>query len=347
MSRKQISISPNLWEFIFQVLLLAMTFVFYAADRYKGQVMLQVDEPKVMFFLNYAVAAYLINYWLLPKFLYRKKYLHFTLWVLVLIGGVIFIEEGVIEKVYFPDTRGTRFPGVAFNLITAMPTITILAGFKFAWDALTKQNQLEQLQSAVKESELQFLKSQINPHFLFNNLNNLYAYALEKSPKTPDIILELSGLLRYMLYECRAEFVPLQKEVEQLENFVNLSRLQMEDRGEVNFSAKLNAEGFQIAPLILSVFVENAFKHSLSSVSDDIKIEISLELDESGKMHFTCSNTFSEESNTEDLSKGIGLQNVKKRLDILYPGAYNLHINGGQDLYAVALSIDLQKAVDV
>lgn len=323
-----------------------MTFVFYVSEREKGEVILQIDEPKVMFFLNYAAAAYIINYWLLQKFLYPKKFLHFILWVAVLVTGVILMEELVIEQIYYPDTRGSHFPGLGFNLIATLPIIAILTGFKFAWDALTKQNQLEQLQSAVKESELQFLKSQINPHFLFNNLNNLYAYALESSPKTPDIILELSGLLRYMLYECRAEFVPLQKEVEQLENFVNLSRLQMEDRGEVTFTANVKVSGFQLAPLILSVFVENAFKHSLSSISDDIKIEISLQLDEGGKMRFACSNTFSEESNTEDLSKGIGLQNVKKRLDILYPNNHQLDIYQDGDLYKVVLSMDLQKAME-
>lgn len=332
-----------MWELIFQVLLLSMVFVFYATERYKGQITVLVDEPKIMFFLNYAVAAYIINYWLLPKFLYRKKYIHFTLWVMVLIGGVIFMEEGVIEKIYYPDTRGNHFPGVFFNLMTAMPTITILAGFKFAWDAITKQREVEQLQMAVKESELQFLKSQINPHFLFNNLNNLYAYALENSPKTPEIILELSGLLRYMLYECRAKFVPLQKEIEQLGNFVNLSRLQLEERGEVQFNSCSGGEDYQIAPLILSVFVENAFKHSLSSVSDDIKIEINLDVNEGGRMRFSCSNSFSEYSNTDDLSNGIGLENVKKRLDILYPEAYKLEIDTRNSMYTVSLIIDLQK----
>lgn len=344
MTKRRILSKPILWELIFQVLLLAMTFVFYVSERHKGQVDFEINEPKIMFFLNYAVAAYIINYVLLPKFLYKKKYLYFALWVAILIGGIILMEESVIEQIYYPDTRGSHFPGLAFNLMTAMPTITILAGFKFAWDALTKQREVEQLQMAVKESELQYLKSQINPHFLFNNLNNLYAYALENSPKTPDIILELSGLLRYMLYECKAKFVPLSKEVQQLENFVNLSRLQLEERGEVKFTTNLQAGSYEIAPLILSVFVENAFKHSLSSVSDDIKIEISLDAAEEGKMHFSCSNSFSKQTNTNDLSNGIGLKNVIKRLDILYPKAYTLDIKTKGEVYTVSLTMDLQKS---
>lgn len=332
-------------EILFQILLLAMVFVFYAFDREKGHTQIQCSRSDLAFFLNYAVAAYIINYWFQPKYLYRKKYWQFAVGVLAVVTLSILVEELVLEQIYYPDTRGSRFPGVFFSLMGVMPTITILAGFKFAWDALTKQRQLEKLEMAVKESELQFLKSQINPHFLFNNLNNLYSYALEQSPKTPDIILELSGLLRYMLYECKAQYVPLQKEVEQLENFVNLSRLQMEGRGEVHFNAIIEDSTFKVAPLVLSVFVENAFKHSLSSVGEDIEIEIELVVNKEGMLKFTCKNTFAEQSNTDDLSKGIGLENVKKRLGILYPNAYQLDIKVQNSTYGVALTIDLQKAV--
>ncbi|MGB0175995.1 MAG: sensor histidine kinase [Owenweeksia sp.] len=200
---------------------------------------------------------------------------------------------------------------------------------------------MEQLQSVVKESELQYLRSQINPHFLFNNLNNLYAYALEQSPKTPEIILELSGVLRYMLYECQERYVSLSKEVEQLRNFVNLSRMQFEDRGEIRLSVKETGEDYQIAPLILPVFVENACKHSLSSQSDNISISIELSLKDNGELQFVCENTFSPESNTDRLSRGIGLENVQKRLELLYPDAYHLNINTTGNVYRVELYLQL------
>jgi LytS/YehU family sensor histidine kinase len=174
-------------------------------------------------------------------------------------------------------------------------------------------------------------------------LNNLYAYALEQSPKTPEIILELSGLLRYMLYECQEKFVSLSKEVGQLENFINLSQLQLEERGEVKFTTSGQENDFKVAPLLLSVFVENAFKHSLSSVSEDILIDINLDISDEGKLDFLCKNTFSETTNNESLSKGIGLDNVKKRLEILYPKAHTLEISTTKDLYKVRLSLQLQK----
>ncbi|MBR9921358.1 MAG: histidine kinase [Bacteroidetes bacterium] len=331
---------PFLWEFLFQLILLALVFSFYSFDREETS----IELYEVAFFLNYAVAACIINYLLLPRFLYQKKYVAFILSFLAVIALVIYVEEGILEKIFFPDTRGLGFPGVIYNLVGALPTISILTGFKFAWDALTKQREVEQLQSAVRESEMQFLKSQINPHFLFNNLNNLYSHALEESPKTPEIILELSGVLRYMLYECQEKYVPLSNELEQLRNFINLSRLQFEGRGEVIFHKDIPEGDFRIAPLILPVFVENAFKHSLSSQSQDIYIKIEVTLSPSGHLQFTCENTFSEQTNTDSLSKGIGLQNVQKRLGILYPDAHKLDIDIQKDIYSVSLQLDLKTA---
>ena len=168
-------------------------------------------------------------------------------------------------------------------------------------DAFTKQKEVDKLEDAVKESQLQYLKSQINPHFLFNNMNNIYAYALEGSEKTPEIILELSGLLRYMLYECKEKFVPLEKEVEHLRKFVNLYRLQIEDRGKVEFSIEGLIKNHRIAPLILIVFVENAFKHSQSSQSNDIEIDIKVKISDDDKLYFQCSNSYEQTSNVDKL----------------------------------------------
>lgn len=298
---------------------------------------------QVAFFFNYALATFVIGYVLLPHFFYQKKYVHFFLGVLLTITIVILIEEFVIEKIYFPDTRGKNFPGIFYCLLDVLPVITILSGFKFALDALGKQREVDLLKDTVKDSELQFLKSQINPHFLFNNLNNLYAYAIEKSPKTPEIILELSGLLRYMLYECKEAFVPLVKEVKQLENFINLHEMQIEERGNVRFSSEHIKTGYQIAPLILIVFIENAFKHSTASQADQISIEVDLQLLADNQLHFYCKNSYQPQSNTHSLSKGIGLENVQKRLDLIYPDTHQLEIQSDGNFYEVRLSIDLNK----
>ena len=326
-------------EIFFQIVLHALVFIFYAINKKHPY----VEEFQIPFFLNYAFVAFVINYVLLPRFFYKKKYLYFVLSLVVMIALALYVEEMVLEQIYFADTKGKKFLGVFFTLIDVLPVTVILVGFKFGWDALIKQREVDTLKTAIKESELQFLTSQINPHFLFNNLNNLYSYAIVNSPKTPNIILELSAVLRYMLYECKEKYVPLVKEVKQLENFINLNEMQIEERGEVSFSKKNIISGFQIAPLILTVFVENAFKHSTASQSEEIKIDVSIELKPNNTLEFICKNSFQEVSNTDNLAKGIGLENVKKRLNLIYPNSHQLTIQKTNHEYHVNLLIELSK----
>jgi len=311
-------------EIIFQLLLHLTVFLFYAV-----------------------VAAIVINYFLLPRFYYRKKYFLFTLFFILILGFVILAEELILEPLFFTGKRADSFGGILLTLSDILPVIVILSGCKFAWDALSKQREVDALKSAVKESELQFLKSQINPHFLFNNLNNLYSYAIDNSPKTPDIILKLSGVLRYMLYECKEKYVLLTKEIKQLENFCRLSELQIEERGDVKFSTENIQSNYKIAPLILMVFIENAFKYSTASQSEGIFIDISIKLSEAGILSFICQNSFQSTSNTDNLAKGIGLANVQKRLQLIYPDKHELKIESLADKYEVNLKIDLSKTIEV
>jgi hypothetical protein len=327
-------------EIIFQIILHLVVFSFYAIDRKNPQ----IEESEVVFFINLAVVAFVINYVFLPRFFYKKKYLTFALAAVGIIAFTLVMEELVLEQIYFPETRGTSFPGIFYTLLSILPVVTILVGFHFGWDAFRKERELEKLQGAVKESELQFLKSQINPHFLFNNLNNLYAHAIENSPKTPDIILELSAVLRYMLYDCKAEYVPLGKEVEHIENFMKISELQIEDRGSVGLTVENVSESYQIAPLLLIVFIENAFKHSTASQTDNISIAVDIRVEKDGVLKFSCVNSYHPHSNIDSLSSGIGLENVRKRLDLLYPQAHELVIHQGENRFEVILSLALKKA---
>lgn len=329
-------------EVIFQIALHVLVFLFYSFDRNDPQI--QISQ--VLFFLNYAGAGLVLNYIVFPKYFYSKKYLPLVIYTIITIAIIIVLEELVLEKIYFPDTKGKSFPGVIYSLVDVLPVITILSGFKFAWDSIRKQREVNALKTAVKESELQFLKSQINPHFLFNNLNNLYSYAIEESSKTPEIILELSDILRYMLYECKARYVPMMKEIIHLENFINLSNLQIEERGQVSFSKGEIGDGYDIAPLILIVFIENAFKHSTASQSENININVFVEISEEGMLNFVCKNSFSDEFNTDSLATGIGLENVRKRLELLYPQAHTLNISKTDHEFHVDLTMDLKKHVE-
>lgn len=324
-------------EVVFQVLLIIIVFIAVGYEKHAPE----ISGSKLAFFSSYTLAALLIGYILLPRYFYTKRYLAFIAGLVLLLTMVILVEELFLEQIFYPASRGTSFPGVIHTLLEVLPVILILVGFKFAWDAQYKQTQLEQLNTIVAESRLQFLKSQINPHFLFNNLNNLYSYALENSSKTPTIILELSSLLRYMLYDCKTHVVPLEKELKYLQDFIRLQELQLEGRGRIQFEVEGKTKGEYIAPLILVVFIENSFKHSTASQVKNIEIAVKLEVT-NGLLRMHCVNTFSQDSNTEELTKGIGLENVQSRLDLLYPNAHHLHISQKNNKYLVDLEIELE-----
>ena len=330
-----------LFEIFFQTIVFVVLFMLFSFYQDGTQ---KIVSYKVSFFLNYAIASMVINYVLIPKIYSKKKFYLFLIAVSmsIVILLVILIDEFVLEQIYLPDTRGRYFPGILFTLSETLPIIILFVGCKFAWDYHHKQREIERLKNLAKESELRFLKSQINPHFLFNNLNNLYAHAVEKSPKTPSIILELSSVLRYMLYDCKENFVALEKEITHLKNYTALSELQIEKRGDTQFTIEGAPSNYVIAPLILNVFVENAFKHSTASQSENIVIVVKIHIQENGLLLFTCKNSFLPNTNTDMLSKGIGLLNVKKRLGLLYPGVHNLQIKDTNNVYEVALTIQLK-----
>ncbi len=326
-------------EFLYQSIFFVILFLMYGLNKHE----MKVYMYDIAFFGFYALTALFISYVLVPRFFYTKKMLTFWLLIIMVLLGVYFMEEYVLEPVLVGGNRGAIISNVFYTILSIFPFLFMMVSFKMAWDAIQKQQELESLQLAVNESELRFLKSQINPHFLFNNLNNLYSYAIENSPKTPSIILELSSVIRYMLYDCKENFVPLSKEIKHLEDFTALNELQIEDRGVVNFSSEIASDNFVIAPLILTMFVENAFKHSTASQGDNITIDIAIKVDKDGSLYFNCENSFLATSNNEKLSKGIGLENVRKRLELLYPDQYELNINDEDSLYKIQLFIKLTK----
>ncbi len=253
---------------------------------------------------------------------------------------MILVEEFVLEKIFFPDSRGRKFFGILSSFLELSPFVVIPVGFRLMQDMMEKQKQMEELQKAIHESELQFLKNQINPHFLFNNLNNLYAHAIEDSKKTPEIILKLSDILRYTLYDCRVDYVPLNREIEHIKAFIDLNQLQIQERGEVHTNIQELQTNLVIPPHILNVFIENAFKHSTSGLSSGLYIDISLQMNDN-QLAFRCVNNFAEQTNTENLDHGIGLDNVKNRLELLCPNQYNLDIRTEDQWFIVELKLDL------
>ena len=325
-------------EFVYQALFAMLLFTIYTFDKHN----MNFRYVNFIFCGFYLLVSLFISYVVVPKYFYTKKMVTFWTIIIMVLLLVYFAEEYVLEPLFVGGDRAEHVSNIFYTLLSIFPIMFMMVGFKIAWDTIKKQQELELMQRAINESELRFLKSQINPHFLFNNLNNLYSYALDNSPKTPSIILELSSVLRYMLYDCKEDFVPLDKEIQHLKNFTALNELQIEDRGKVTFKTDKIKGSYTIAPLILMVFIENAFKHSTASQSSLIEIDVLLEIKDK-KLHFNCRNSYLENTNTQSLSKGIGLENVKKRLELLYPKGYKLTIDKHDNYYIVDLILNLTR----
>jgi LytS/YehU family sensor histidine kinase len=201
----------------------------------------------------------------------------------------------------------------------------------------------QQLEKEKLDAELKLLKSQINPHFLFNTLNNLYALTLNQSSRAPEMVYKLSQLMNYMMYDGNQTEVPLEKEIRYIENYIALEKIRYDNHVDVALNVYDNVEGVMIAPLLLLPFVENSFKHGLSNrISGGwVRIEILLQ----GNMlvmKVENSKSLQEKEKSIKPVSGIGLQNVKKRLELIYPERYNLQIIDEEETFLVVLKIQLE-----
>ena len=189
----------------------------------------------------------------------------------------------------------------------------------------------KELMEEKLQSELKFLRSQTNPHFLFNTLNNLYHLARKNNKNTPDAILKLSGLMRFMLYECTAGSIPIGKEIELIRDYIELEKLRYNERLTITFTVDMENEGQSIAPLLLMPFVENAFKHGASESTGNIWVHILLKI-KNGVLEFSVKN--SKDPDTISSEEGIGLKNIKRQLDLIYTD-YVLEIKNEENEFGV------------
>jgi LytS/YehU family sensor histidine kinase len=215
-------------------------------------------------------------------------------------------------------------------------TIVPIIFFSFVWMLfryLKKKDEVEAIQQKHTEMELKFLKSQINPHVLFNNLNTIYSYSLEKPAQVPDLILMLSNNLKHVLYESNATFVLLEKELEFIDNYIKFQEIRTEGIKTIKYTKEIDRANYMIAPLLLITIIENAFKHSI--IDSEITLHISVK---DAYLECLCSNVFDPTRETNE--DKIGLQNLKKRLELIYKDAYEFTIETNDD-YRVALKLKL------
>jgi LytS/YehU family sensor histidine kinase len=207
----------------------------------------------------------------------------------------------------------------------------------------TQQQENQELEKEKMISELRYLKSQVHPHFFFNTLNNLYGLTLSKSDTAPEVVLRLSDLMSYMLYDTNTQWVPLEKEINYIRNYIALEKLRFGKRFNVSFQVQGDTSSIVIAPLLLLPFIENSFKHSINKEIEGAWIAIDLTIKEAA-LAFTVENSMIKEPMNGEESEsagGLGLQNVKRRLELLYKERYTLKIFEEESEYLVVLKLDL------
>lgn len=302
-----------------------------------------------LFHISILFAVYVNLIWLIPAFLTTKKYgVYF-----MLLGVFIFIAIG-FNLLTFNYLSDYLFPGYYFiayygfweiaQFIAAYIVITSLIKLSKGWFRyLETKDELQRLESEKTTAELSALKSQVNPHFLFNSLNNLYSLALDQDERTPGIILRISQTMRYLLYESNADFVPLEKEIEHLNNFVEMQRLRVGEKVQISFEVAGNPLEKQVAPLLFLPLVENGFKHGVKCETDGAFIKIRLQILDN-QLIFKIENNKGEVDFIEknDASGGVGLHNLRRRLNLLYPGMHHLEITDRIGTFTVVLKIDLK-----
>ena len=297
------------------------------------------------------LTSYFIIYFLIPKYLLKKKYRSFILYIIyTLIVSVYVIILSILYGLTFlsdlsPDNTSPltkTLPFIVLGVFFVVLVVTLLSLILHNYKSIVKnedlKNKILQTQLQLKEQELKFLKMQIHPHFLFNSLNTIYGFALKKGDEAPEMILRLSNLLDYILYQIEKPKVLLEDEINHLEDYIALEKLRFHDTLKVVFKKEDYSNKIHIAPMLLIPFVENSFKHG-SIVEGYLSIAISLRVDD-GQLFFEVVNSALEDKNNE---RGIGLDNIQKRLEMLYPNAHSLKISQSEEQFKVSLELNTKE----
>lgn len=332
-----------LWHFLFWIAVMAFYTMFFG---YQGQHYFQTLVFIVPLLIITIATTYFVNYFLFPRYLFREKFKLLLLYSIYTFIVSIWLESLTIIGLVllFVYRKGILLDQTAISfvfMVVGMYFIIIIAvGIKLLKLWYEKQNSVQVLAKEKLEAELKLLKSQIHPHFLFNTLNNIYALALKKSESAPEMILKLSSILDYLLYECDVPQVKLSKEIELIKNYTSLEKIRYSERLDLEFRIEGNILDKCITPLILLPFVENSFKHGAGKKREGVWIKMELRVMDD-TLEFVIENNKAK-TDKENGHGGIGLVNVKKRLDLLYNGKYKLQTLDEDEKYFVKLELNLR-----
>lgn len=291
----------------------------------------------------YMLVVYINLGYLIPRFLNQKNFMTYVLLLLAMVAVFTPIKVMLLYITY-EEVDPREF--LVMNQHTIFLLLFTIAGgstvIKIISDWQRHQRDRKDLETQRMQSEIKFLKSQINPHFLFNTLNSLYALTLKKSDKAPEIVIKLSEMMRYMLYESNERRVPLQKEVNYIQNYLALEALRQSGHADIRFNVEGQITDQTIAPLIFIPFLENSFKHGLNHQISDGYVHVTMKvLDNKLLLRILNSKPAQLPQPSEKTSGGIGLANVQRRLNLLYPNQYKLDIEDSDKEHIVELSLAL------
>ena len=298
----------------------------------------------LIYIIPLIILFYFNGYVLFDNFFQRKKV---VLYVLLLLLSVVatyfiinFIDYYIIASKY-PWGKHLRFWLVFMrSALLILGIISLSIAFRTIQIANQKEKEAVALRNENLETELKFLKSQINPHFLFNALHNIYTLSYLGSKNAAKMILKLSNLLRYMTYEGNKDWVPIEKEIDYLRDYIDLQKLKEEHNGNIKINYEIAAKGIMIPPMLLIPFIENSFKHSKIEDKEEGWINLEMHADKH-KLHFRLANSKPVKSFSKDHVGGIGLKNVTRRLELIYGKKYDMEIINEANSFTVDLSIYL------
>ncbi|MBB5267130.1 sensor histidine kinase [Algibacter amylolyticus] len=287
------------------------------------------ENPFLQYVILLVAIVYVNHVFLLPFFVKKKWYLFYAF----VFAGISFSATQLY--CYAFAQCGCSIPKCLSDYL--WQTLVPLIFFSFVWILyrfIDEQEAVENIKKEHAEMELKFLKSQINPHVLFNNLNTIYSYSIEKPNETPELILMLSDNLKHVLYESNEKTITLEKEIHFIDNYIKFQTIRTEGVKRISYNKSIDALNHQIAPLLLITIIENAFKHS--TLNSEIVVDIKVE---QGVLYFTCQNNFDKNKlSTNDLK--IGLQNLEKRLELIYKSNYQFKISK-DEVFKVTLKFNL------
>jgi sensor histidine kinase YesM len=352
--RRHLALWAAWW--VFQSILYAYTAGATLFPHYKRLPISMVDA---MFFLApHIFLSYSLMYFVIPKFIFKGKYVTAVVLVLYLFFVTAFISAMIgihvlpSVRLYLFGRPGFYYPeDIAFflSLLAGLRGGITVAGLAAAIKLMKywymKEQRNLQLQKENAESQLQLLKAQVHPHFLFNTLNNIYSYTQNTSPTATQLVGGLSDMLRFILYECNQPLVPLAKELKMIQDYINLESIRYGNKLDVHIDIPQKTSGVYIAPLLLLPLVENCFKHGTSNVLEQPWINLHITL-EKNVMQMKLINGKTEGSEAQSTQAGIGIANVQKRLGLIYPKRHELSITNDPDVFVVNLKIVLEQKKD-